>query len=451
MKRKKHLAIRIPVTIILVILAIWIVLLAANFLVNLGLRSYIKRFDPVDYSSKTVIKAQVNDNANEGLYKYFYTLDDEEEMKLLVLTDIHLGGGFWNIKKDLKSIYEIISMLQVEKPDLVILDGDNVFAVPGPVYNGGGTLNNRMVAKTVMSIFEHEGVQFTTVLGNHDTEVFDYSNRCQIGDLYENSNSKFALFHQDYTDEGEEGVNLPTVTNQLIPVFNKNTENLAKILLLVDTNSYVDNTLKAVLDWNYDIIRDGQVEWAKESINSLFTAYSDITNSKKPGVLAFFHIPIGEYEAGYRNLKANNFENTEDTEYIGGVWDEIPGEHASGRIMFGGYSRYQDNPQDADKFFETLGPDGINCLEACFCGHDHVNTADIKYKGVLLSYCHSVDNIAYAGIHESGTQRGCVRIMLKADGSWTYKQLNAYTDLGIDPSRFYETFFDHTLYPDPEP
>ena len=71
-------------------------------------------------------------------------------------------------------------MLQKEKPDLVILDGDNTFAVPGPVYNGGVTLNNYMAARDVIQIFNHEGVDFSTVFGNHDTEVFDYTNTSYV-------------------------------------------------------------------------------------------------------------------------------------------------------------------------------------------------------------------------------------------------------------------------------
>ena len=134
----------------------------------------------------------------------------------MMLTDIHLGGGFWSREKDRKTVYEIITMLQKEKPDLVILDGDNTFAVPGPVYNGGGTLNNYMAARDVIQIFNHEGVYFSTVFGNHDTEVFDYTGRQKLGELYMNDKFEYCIFDQNYTDGGD----LPTVTNQIIQVKN---------------------------------------------------------------------------------------------------------------------------------------------------------------------------------------------------------------------------------------
>ena len=165
----------------------WIVIVAVicagasalvNYGVSLHLRHYINSFDPVEYSEADRLVPEIDEATG------YYTFTTDRELKIMMLTDIHLGGGFWSREKDRKTVYEVISMLQKEKPDLVILDGDNTFAVPGPIYNGGGTLNNYMASRDVIQICEHAGVYFSTVFGNHDTEVFDYTGRQKLGQLY---------------------------------------------------------------------------------------------------------------------------------------------------------------------------------------------------------------------------------------------------------------------------
>ena len=320
--------------------------------------------------------------------------------------------------------------LKKEKPDLVILDGDNTFAVPGPVYNGGGTLNNYMAARDVIQIFNHEGVYFSTVFGNHDTEVFDYTNRQKLGELYMNDKFEYCIFDQNYTD----GAGLPTVTNQVMLV--KGTDGtIKKALLLIDSNAYVDNSIKAVLDWNYDIIRDSTVNWASEALEDLGL----------PKTVAFFHIPTSEFRIAYEELEANGWKDTKNTKYISGVWDELVDETTHSRIWHGGITR--EGPlADIDKFFETLGPDGMDVLEACYCGHDHVNNAYVNYKGVDLCYGYSIDNLAYTDINYSGLQRGATVITIAPDGSRKTDYRNAYKYYGVPTDAFVEVYTDKLFY-----
>ena len=108
--------------------------------------------------------------------------------------------GYW--ARDKKTIYELITMLQKEKPDIGICGGDNTYCLIPPGYNGSGTFNNKMVAKTFIDIFDHEQVYFTTVFGNHDTEAMDYASRQDIGDLYASDYSEYCFFEEDFSDEG---------------------------------------------------------------------------------------------------------------------------------------------------------------------------------------------------------------------------------------------------------
>ena len=428
-KKRRGLWWKIPMWIVIVAAACFICLFVVNCGTSLHLRHYINSFEQVDYSGVDRVVPELDPETG------YYTFTTDRDLRIMMLTDIHLGGGFWSYKKDRKTIYEVITMLQKEKPDLVILGGDNTFAVPGPVYNGGGTLNNYMAAKDVITIFNHEGVYFSTVFGNHDTEVFGYTGRQKLGELYMNDRYEYCVFDQNFTD----GTKLPAVTNQIMLV--KGTDGkIKKALLLVDSNAYVDNSIRAVLDWDYDIIRDSTVNWAADSLENLGC----------PETVAFFHIPTSESRIAYEELEANGWKDTEDTKYISGVWDELIDETTHSRIWHGGITR--EGPlADIDKFFEAMGPTGIDVLEACYCGHDHVNNAVVNYKGVDLCYAYSIDNLAYTDINYSGAQRGATIITIGADGTRTTEYKNAYKDYGVQADKFVEVYTDHLYYEGSKP
>ena len=420
---------------LLVLVFIFLGMFAADMIADMSVRKYIKSFDPVDYTG--VDRTLPVFDEKEGHYSF----SPKNGLKIMMLTDIHMGGGRWTVKNDKKSVYEIITMLQKEKPDLVILDGDNVFACPGPIYNGGGNLNNKMVSRIIMEIFEHEGVYFTTVFGNHDTEVFDLCSRQKLADFYESDKYSYCIFRQEYSDTDAQ---MPSVTNQIITV--KNADGFTnKILLLMDSNAYVDKSIKAVLDWHYDVIHQAQVDWAKDEIRKISEA------AGYPGrtcidTLAFMHIPPGEFQEAYKDLERNGFKDTEDTQYIKGVWDEIIDDTLGVRIWYGGCTDFKDAPLEADTFFETLGPEGVGALEAVFCGHDHTNNVAVLYKGVTLAYGMSMDNNAYDDIAMSGLQRGCTIIEIAEDGSVTWEYKNAYKDLGVEKDKFVDVYLDHYYY-----
>ena len=418
---------RIPLTVVLIAVLSFAFTNAVNYAVSLSLRHYIRSFDPVDYSDTERTLPEYNTQ------KGYYCFDTDGDLKIMFLTDIHLGGGFFRAAADRKTVREIIAMLQKEKPDLVILGGDNSFAVPGPLYRGGGTLNNRMAGRDVIEIFNHEGVYFTTVFGNHDTEVFGYTGRQKLANMYMDTDFEYCIFDENFTDGGD----LPAVTNQIILVRNTKGD-ITKALLLLDSNAYVDDSIQAVLDWNYDIIRDSEVRWAERSLKKL----------GDPETVAFFHIPTSEYRIAYEDLAANGFRDTGTTKYIKGVWDEKMDATVHSRIWHGGIMNKDVPLADIDSFFETLGPDGMDVLEACYCGHDHVNNVWVNYRGVDLVYGYSIDNIAYKDIERSGLQRGATIITISPDGSRTTEYKNAYLDYGIPTSfRGRKIYTDRYLYP----
>ena len=404
-----------------------LVLAMLNVICSLTLKNYIRSFDKVEYDNQLVPTV-----GEEGYYQFV----TDGDFKIMQLNDLHIGGGHWSLKKDKKTIYEVMTMVQIEKPDLIILNGDSVFCVPGPLFNGGSSLNNKMASRRVIDIFERLGVYFTVTFGNHDTEAFDYYNRKQIGNLYMKDKYQYCIFNSDFDGYG--------VTNQCI-LLKSSTGDIRKAIMLIDSNDYIDTSLSASMNWLYDVINDSQVAWAKQTLLGL----GDGVNPVKS--LFFFHIPTGEFEQAYRDLQNNNFNDTADVKYISGVWDELVDSDMGGRIWYGGCHNLEVEPNDNDKLFEEIGPDGINSMEAIFCGHDHVNNAVVEYKGVILAYGMSLDNTAYKGIAKSGLQRGSMIVTVKGDNTFTIDHKNAYLDYGIDANRFYDVNLDHYYYDDYEP
>ncbi len=420
--------------------AVYLIFFVVNVLCNVFLRNYIRSFEPVDYTGEDRSVPVKEDG--------FYTFVTDEDLEVMYFTDIHIGGGFWTYKKDKKAIFEVMSMLQKEKPDLVILGGDNVYAVPGIGYGGGFTFNNKMVAKTVVTLFNHAGVYFSTVLGNHDTEAFDYSKRQSVGELYMSDQFEYSIFEEMFTDL--DATTIPSVSNQFILVKNS-AGHITKVILLIDSNDYVDTSLSASINQRYDVIHDAQVEWAAGVIKEL-SRKEGLPEGEYLKTLLFLHIPVGEYKVALDELIEEIPDNGaggrryvkrepagENTEFVTGWWDDD-------KIYYGGLNNGIE-PADEDCLFEVLCDD-MHSVEAMFCGHDHLNNVSVKYKGVLLAYNYSIDNSAYKGINRAGLQRGASVITIRPDGSFEHVYKNTYLDYGIPTDKFYDVYLDRHLHPE---
>ena len=438
-KKKKGRVWKRLMIAVLAIVLLYLVLLVVNICCAMSLRKYIDSFEPVKYGDDRLVPVKYGD---------YYTYYTDRDLNIMHITDIHIGGGFWTYKNDKKTVYELITMIQKEKPDLVVLGGDNTYCLFSVGYNGGNTFNNRMTARTVIEIFEHEDVYFTTVFGNHDTEAMDYANRQEIGELYMDDTYEHSIFEENFTDLDADTV--PSVTNQFILV--RNTEGkMTKVILLIDSNAYVDTSLMATIMGRYDVIHDAQVEWAKNEIIRLSKA-EGLPDGEYLKCIVFLHIPIGEYRVALDDLitevkdedgnpvSFTSNASPKDTEFVDGVWGEE-------LVCYGGLNN-EGAPEDQDRFFEVMA-DELHSMEACFCGHDHTNSAVVYYKGVMLAYGHSVDNEAYGDeIMYVGLQRGATIVTIHPDGTFDQVRKNAYKDYGVDPDKFVHVEVDKPLYPD---
>ena len=363
----------------------------------IGDKANIRRaesYDPV------VIENQLVPEKDENGY---WTFTTDRDLKIMQLSDIHLGGGWLSLKKDSQAINAVATMIQAEKPDLVIITGDMAF----PVFFKAATFNNKLPAKEIVALMEHLGVYWTVAFGNHDTEAYSYYSREQISDFYGNSGFKYCLFQKGPDDVDGYG-------NQVINV--KNSKGiLTQSLYIFDSHSYTDGDFLGMM-WKYDNIHENQVQWYRDNVNLMNKQNNErlkelgLPENSDVKSLAFFHIPLTEQRDAWYEYMANGFKDTENVKYVYGKAGE------GKKIIYCGMGE--------DDLFETIQE--LGSTKGLFFGHDHDNNFSIYYKGIRMTYGYSIDYLAYSGINKRGSQRGCTIITVSPDGTFDCKAENYY-------------------------
>lgn len=324
-----------------------------------------------------------------------YTFTTDEEFKILQISDIHIGGGFMSIKKDGLALNAVAAMVTEEQPDLVIVTGDLVYPVPFQA----GTFNNKESAKLFADLMEQLGVYWAPVFGNHDTEIYSYFSREEIGALYESDEYPHCLFQTGPDDVDGTG-------NYIINV-KKSSGEITQNLIFIDSHAYLEEDALGIA-WKYDCIHENQIDWYENEISAM-TAKN---NGIQPKSLVFFHIPLLEMQTAYYEYRDNGFADTEDVQYIYGKAGEKDSIVYPSELNYG--------------FFDRVL--AVGSTQGIFFGHDHLNTFSLNYKGVRMTYGSSVDYLAYMGIMKYGTQRGCTVITVAPDGSFDCYLENYYQD-----------------------
>jgi len=325
----------------------------------------------------------------------------DRDFKVMHLTDIHIGGGWMCYGRDKKALNAVATMITKEKPDLVIASGDIAY----PVLVQAGTMNNYSGAKVFANLMESLGVYWSVTLGNHDSEPYSYFDREAVSEFYSNENYKYCLYQAGPEDVDGYG-------NHIIEV--KNSEGIiTQAMVLIDSQAYVDDSIITSLKGTYDNIHDNQVEWYEAEIRRMDDENKKIDKmADTVKTQAFFHIPLVELSDAWKEFEENDFKDTEDFKYIDGIIGE------GGRRVFCGFGE--------DGLFEKMLE--LGSTKAMHHGHDHYNNLTAEYKGITFSYGYSIDYLAYIGIAEEGSQRGCTMITCKPDSTFTIDKYNYYSD-----------------------
>lgn len=189
------------------------------------------------------------------------------ELKIVQFTDTHikLGNDFLRDQSQ-KCIDLMCAIIDSEKPDVVIFTGDNVTCTP--VKEGWDFL---------LSPLAERKIPFGVVLGNHDRE-----------------------HDMTWAQLSKEITSYPTCINELdgkvladfaVEVAASDSDSIAALLYLMDSSEYP--TVKKVR-------RSGIFPFEQvENYRTMSEEYTEKNGGEPIPALAFFHIPLSEYNEAY--------------------------------------------------------------------------------------------------------------------------------------------------------
>jgi len=185
----------------------------------------------------------------------------DHTFKIAQFTDIHWDN---NSPKCAETIETILKVLSEEKPDLIVLTGDIVTAVPAKE----GWL-------AVAKIFGGAKVPWAVTLGNHDAEP--EITRDQI----------FELLQPLPYFVGSKGPELYGCGNYTLPVKAADGKAVAAVIYCMDSSDYPKDKKIGHYDW----IQFDQIDWYRKTSDQY-----TVSNKQLPvPSVTFFHIPLVEF------------------------------------------------------------------------------------------------------------------------------------------------------------
>lgn len=252
-----------------------------------------------------------------------------------------------------------------EKPDLVVLGGDNIASSCGKAATQTiAELQVKQGINNFMSVFEKLDIPVAVVFGNHDGER-RVSNEFQM-EFYKT----YDVFVGKDDAEGVYGCG-----NYNVPILSSDGSKYAYNIWCFDSHSR--NSELGGLDY----IRDSQVDWYVKTSNELKAA-----NGGEPvPSMAFQHIAVSEIN-----------EALENGTYVSGSVNEEP-----------------DCGVVESRQFQAMVEQGD--VRAMFFGHNHPNTFVYSYKGIDLGQTPA------AGFNLSDDNRGVRVITINENDTSTYE------------------------------
>lgn len=297
----------------------------------------------------------------------------EGDFKVLMFTDTHLKG---DKELDNITVTNLVKNIKEQKPDLIILGGDNV------TY-GFNKKRNVQLAE----LFENLGVYWAAVLGNHEGDGFMSYEREKVIKLY--SSYEHCLVKEGLSDVDGNG-------NYTVNILN-NDGTLKEVFFLMDTGSYMTDESKAEYSVTeegevYDGVKTSQVNWYKEKHDAIEKEYGEFKS------VTVVHIPIYQAEKEYAES------------------DFLYGEKREG-VCESGFD---------SGLFDAMREKGS--AQAVYFGHDHVNDFGVMCEGILLSYMQPSGYGAYNmqtkfDAPENEWIQGCTLLTIKQDGTYEAERI----------------------------
>lgn len=244
------------------------------------------------------------------------------EFKIVQFTDVHFKYGNPASDAALSRIKEVVD---AEHPDLVIFTGDVIYGAPADT-----------AMRTVLECVSSRKIPFVVTFGNHDNE--QGKTRAELYDLIR------SVPYNIQPDRGS-----ADSPDYILPLKSSDGKKIEALLYCLDSHSY-----SKLLDVKgYDWLTFNQVNWYRQQS----AAYTKLNGGRPLPALAFFHIPLPEYNQATADANA---------------------------ILRGTRMEKVCSPELNSGMFTAMKEAGD--VMAVFVGHDHNNDYSVMWKGILLAY-----------------------------------------------------------------
>lgn len=271
--------------------------------------------------------------------------NSDGKLKILHIADPHLA----NDKHFDSSIWVIAEACDVEKPDLVVLTGDNTKPYEDPA-------ETKKIINSLMNIFESRNIPVAVTFGNHDSEAGPMT-RADIMEYYKTFSCVITA------DEADTFKNCATFN---IPVLSSDSDKVKFNVWVFDSGDYDEDEPR-----HYDRVRTEQIEWYKETSAKLKKENGGETVNS----VVFQHIIVPEV---YDVLKKVDSKKPFAIKHI---YNE--NEYYMFDSEQTNYGTLNEKPCPGyynDGQFETLVENGD--VLAMFTGHDHTNAFGVRNQNI---------------------------------------------------------------------
>ena len=271
--------------------------------------------------------------------------NSDGKLKILHIADPHLA----NDKHFDSSIWVIAEACDVEKPDLVVLTGDNTKPYEDPA-------ETKKIINSLMNIFESRNIPVAVTFGNHDSEAGPMT-RKDIMDYYK-------TFSCTITADGSQEFNNCATFN--IPVLASDSEEVKFNVWVFDSGDYDEDEPR-----HYDRVRTEQIEWYKE-----ISAKLDSENGgEKINSVVFQHIIVPEI---YDVLKKVDSAQPYAVKHIYNEEEYYVFDPEN--VNYGTLNEKPCPGYYNDGQFDALVENGG--VLAMFTGHDHTNAFGVRNQNI---------------------------------------------------------------------
>lgn len=210
------------------------------------------------------------------------TTNKQGKLKVLQVADLHFSTGVGicrdpfppesgvNCQADPRTLTFLNRVLDLEKPDMVVLTGDQVFGKESPDAESS--------LFKALDPFVRRKIPFAVTLGNHDDE----------GSLNRELTMQLSC-DLPYSVSSMGPHDIDGVGNYITPIFNHNKSSVPLLFYFLDTHK---GSRQPKVNPGYDWIKTDQLQWVQtedERMREELPVPSDSLG------VAFFHIPLPEY------------------------------------------------------------------------------------------------------------------------------------------------------------